>query len=83
VSQFLSKPQPVRIISDESGKPVALLWRRRREPVLVCNYWRLEGDWWRRRVVREYYRLLTRSGSVCTVFRDLEDGQWYLQQMLD
>lgn len=83
MSQLLSSPQPVRVATDCYGKPTALLWHGRRDPVTVCNHWRMEGDWWRQRIAREYYRLLTKSGTVCTVYHDVDEGGWYLQKMLD
>jgi len=83
MSRLLSTPRPLRVATDDYGKPVALLWRGRRDPVTVGNHWRLEGDWWRQRIAREYYRLLTKSGIVCTVYRDGGDGGWYLEKMLD
>ncbi|MCU0962502.1 MAG: DNA polymerase Y family protein [Pirellulaceae bacterium] len=49
----------------------------------VARYWgpeRLETGWWRGRSVRrDYYRLETDGGLWFWIFRELDEGQWFLQ----
>ena len=86
--------RPIRVIADRAGQPAALVLAGRLEPVLaLCNRWRVRGDWWRREVYRDYFRLITESGRLCVVFRDLatqppsllEKGErlatWFLERI--
>jgi DNA polymerase-4 len=63
---------PLRVTVDEDGRPAALFLEGRPEPVReLCNRWRVREEWWRREIYRDYYRLITESGRLCVVFRDL------------
>jgi len=44
---------------------------------------RLSESWWERPVDRDYYQLVDRTGGLLLVFRDLCDGQWYMQGVFD
>ncbi len=44
---------------------------------------RLSESWWERPVDRDYYQLRDRTGALMLVFRDLRDGQWYVQGVFD
>ena len=47
----------------------------------VEEVWRIAEEWWREAPIeRTYYRLLVDGGRTLTVFRDLEDEQWYEQR---
>ncbi|MHB0870202.1 MAG: DNA polymerase Y family protein [Chloroflexota bacterium] len=64
-------PTPIRV-ADAIGWPQVLYLEGRRERVReLCNRWRVREEWWRREVYRDYYRLITESGRLCVVFRDL------------
>lgn len=62
----------LRAAVDAGGSPTELFleghWERIRE---LCNRWRVVADWWRREIRRDYYRLITESGRLCVVYRDL------------
>ena len=51
-------------------------------PHRVTRYWgpeRIETGWWRGRSVRrDYYRVETDRGHWFWIFRQLDDGQWFL-----
>ena len=48
----------------------------------VCARWRVEADWWRVPVAREYWKLLL-GETVCEVYRDRLTGQWWLSRVYD
>jgi hypothetical protein len=83
-----TSPRPVEIVTHPaSGEPLHLRWRGRAEPVArVEETWALDEGWWRdgpRAIRRRYFRLLTRSGLLCVVYRDLSSGRWYLEEVID
>ena len=46
----------------------------------VLEVWRIDDEWWRRPIHRRYLSLLLEGGRPVTVFQDLMDGSWYLQE---
>lgn len=49
-------------------------WRAVSEVALT---WRVETDWWRVPVRRDYVRCLLAGGECIDVYRDLERGTWH------
>ena len=45
--------------------------------------WRVEADWWKDGVARDYLTLRTADGLVCDVYGDRRSGAWWLQRVLD
>lgn len=66
------------------GLPGRFVWERRTHPVLyVANHWRVDVAWWRWRVWRDYWKLVTGTGLLVVVYQDLSGGGWYLQRLYD
>lgn len=49
----------------------------------IAKQWRVDLEWWRKRVHRDYFKLTTTSGLLVVLFRDQETGIWYLQRLYD
>lgn len=79
--------QPIEVATDGGGAPVAFRWRGRGHRVArVEATWEVVAGWWRgepEALRRGYYRLATREGLRCVVYRDLGSGRWCLEQVLD
>lgn len=72
----------IGVMAEADGRPHVLFIDGRRDRVReISNRWRVQEDWWRREVLREYYRLITASGKLCLIFRDLIGGGWYLERI--
>jgi protein ImuB len=75
-------PLPVEVVAvAPDGPPVRLYFKKCQHH--VTRHWgpeRIETAWWRGRSVRrDYYRIETTTGSRFWLFRQLTDGQWFLQ----
>jgi hypothetical protein len=67
---------------DPAGQLVAIRWNGRREAVEVCNRWRVDEDWWRAPIARDYFKVV--GGSwLALVYRDRLDGTWHLERLYD
>ena len=76
--------EPIGVEVDPIGTPRRFLWRGRSHSVeLITNRWRIDEDWWRGRIWREYFKLATHSGLLVIVYRDLAGKEWFLQQLYD
>jgi hypothetical protein len=49
----------------------------------IAKRWRVDVDWWRGRVWREYFKLTTHTGLLVILYRDVLTGRWYLQRLYD
>lgn len=76
----LNEPRPARVETDDGGTPLAVLHgRRRRRVEAVRETWRIDDEWWRRRISRLYHTVVLEDGRSVTVYRDLVEGRWYVQ----
>lgn len=76
----LNAPSGVQVRADAAGRPREVRVGRRVQPVEeIQESWRIEDEWWRRPVRRDYHRLLLADGRLVVLYRDLEEGGWYLQ----
>jgi protein ImuB len=79
--QLLSPPVSLEVVSVvPDGPPVRFQYQHRQHH--VARHWgpeRIETGWWRGRSVRrDYYRVETETGIRFWLFRQLEDGRWFL-----
>ena len=76
----LKSPSPVRVRIDDEGLPVELHQKGKKLRVLaVRERWRIDDEWWRDPISREYYALVLEDGRSVILFRDLVAGGWYGQ----
>lgn len=74
-------PRPIQATTNPHGEPLALVWDQRIHPVVrVYEHWREKRRWWTKPLWRNYYRVELRDHQVKVVFRDLVDGDWYLER---
>jgi len=67
---------------DSNGRLVAIRWAGRREPVEVCNQWRVEEGWWREPIARAYVKVVG-PHWLALVYLDRVDGSWHLERLYD
>jgi hypothetical protein len=84
VTRLWSQGERIAVVSDATQASRSFTWRGRTHPVQgIAKRWRVDVDWWRGRVWREYFKLATRTGLLVIVYRDLLTGDWYLQRLYD
>ncbi len=82
MTRLLGEHPLVAVELDDAGRPVAVRWAGRREPVAVCNRWRVEEAWWRQPIRRDYYKVAG-SRLLALLYRDGVDGTWHLERLYD
>ena len=76
----LKSPSPVRVRTDDEGLPAELHQKGKRLRVMaVRERWRIDDEWWRDPISREYYALVLEDGRPVVLFCDLVTGGWYGQ----
>ncbi len=84
MTKLLPSPPVIAVETAADGRPSRLRWRRWLvEVAAICNHWRVEDDWWRQEVARDYYKVRTADGTLCVIFRDRRQGTWHLQRVYD
>ena len=84
MSRWWPDGDPIRVTADKLGTPQSFIWQGKRHPILrVARRWRIDVYWWRGRVWREYFKLVTGTRLLVEVFHDLIDGEWYVQRLYD
>ena len=82
MTRLLEQHPAIEVSLDERGRPAAFRWEGRTESIEVCNHWRIEQAWWRRPIVRDYYKLAG-AHLLALVYRDGLDGSWHLERLYD
>ncbi len=67
---------------DDLGEPihVRLPGRPARRVEAIREAWRIDDEWWREPISREYRAVVLDDGRHVTLYRDLLDGRWYVQR---
>lgn len=84
-ARLLGEGEPLVVECDAGGRPLGFRWAGQMYKVArVCNRWRVRGEWWRGESGgREYIKLVTGSGLLCLIARDLDAGAWFLIRIYD
>ena len=57
MTRLLREHPPIDAEFDSNGALIAFRWQGRREPVEVCNRWRVEEGWWNQPIARDYFKV--------------------------
>jgi protein ImuB len=83
--RLLPSPSPLDAEVDGQGRPLYVrLWGQRRRVLGVAGPERLSGEWWgSQRFRRDYFRVRCEGVGAVWLFRDADDGRYYLQGLFD
>ncbi len=82
MTRLLREHPLIEVEFDPDGHLVAFCWNGRREPVQVCNRWRVEEAWWGRPIARDYFKVVG-THWLALVYLDRVDGAWRLERLYD
>ena len=82
MTRLLGQHPVIVVETDDRGWPVGLRWPGVHEPVETCNHWRVEEAWWRRPLVRDYFKVVG-PRVLALVYRDVLDDTWHLERLYD
>ena len=74
----------IALIPDAEGVPRSFTWSNQPHTVdRVLSRWRVDLFWWRSRVCREYFKVITASGLLVVLYRDDVHEVWHVQRVYD
>jgi hypothetical protein len=82
MTRLLREHPSIETEFDPAGHLVAIGWNGRREPVEVCNRWRIDESWWNEPIARDYFKVVG-PRWLALVYQDLTDGTWHLERLYD
>jgi hypothetical protein len=85
VTRLWPKGEPVEVWGGE-GTATGFVWRGSSHHIQeTCNRWRVHTRWWEsnQAVWREYLKVITDTGLLCLLYRDLLEGDWFLARVYD
>lgn len=75
----LNIPVQVQVRATAEGRPVSIHFRGKwRGIAVVREYWRIDDEWWRKPISRDYRDVVLSDGKPLTVYYDRVDGSWYV-----
>ena len=84
MTRLWSGGMAIRVWCHADGAPMRLRWQGQSHIVQrVANRWRVDFGWWRLRIWRDYYKILTATGLLMVVYHDLMTDLWYAQRVYD
>lgn len=84
MTRLLHHPIKIDVVIDGQGRPSSFRWdESHHEVVGICKSWRVDTDWWKRRIARIYYKVETGEGLLCDLYLDEVGGKWYLERIYD
>ena len=83
----LGSPRGARVVLDEADRPVAVVDDRpargrscrTRRIAAVRERWRIDDEWWRAPLSREYLSVVLEDGRPLTLYHDRVEGGWWVQ----
>lgn len=82
MTRLLGQLPLIEVEVDPAGRPTRLRWPGIDEVVEVCNHWRIEEAWWRRPLLRDYFKVAG-PRLLALIYRDGVDGSWHLERLFD
>jgi hypothetical protein len=82
VTRLFSPPTPVTVTLNADGTPAFLsgTWSGSVDPIAR---WKVETEWWKQPVVREYWKALLNGALLCELFHDLSRDEWFVERIYD
>ena len=77
----LNPPLPIRIDLDQNRIPT-YYHPKNGKHLKICvirERWRIDDEWWREEISRDYFTFILENGMIITVFQNLLSQKWYRQ----
>ena len=77
----INEPSEVTVEVDEDGLP-ATAGRPDGQIARIESVnetWRIDDEWWRQMISRQYFEVMMEGGKRMVLFQDLINGKWFAQ----
>src|SRR6202165_1877598 len=82
VTRLLSPPAAVEVTLADDGTPAFISGAFSGSLAPIAR-WKVETEWWKQPVVREYWKALLNSNLLCELYHDLSRDEWFVERVYD
>ncbi|MCK5212676.1 MAG: hypothetical protein KAQ74_02030 [Dehalococcoidia bacterium] len=75
--------QEIEVTESDQFEPIAVMFGGRKRVECIMSRWRINQEWWKCPVERDYFSVRLTDGILCELFLDMATGCWYLQRVYD
>lgn len=77
----VNEPAPVTVEVDEFGLPTTAGRPDGQTAQIesVNETWRIDDEWWRQIISRQYFEVIMEGGKRMVLFQNLLNGEWFAQ----
>jgi hypothetical protein len=77
----VNEPRKVAVQVDEFGLPMTAGRPDGQTARIesVNETWRIDDEWWRQMISRQYFEVMMEGGKRVVLFQDLINGEWFVQ----
>ncbi len=83
MTYLVNPPRSIEVETGDDGQPRHIRGEPLAGEVRVVQRWIVEVDWWSQPVSREYWRVLLSDRLMCEIYRDRDEGTWFLERVFD
>ncbi len=84
MSYFWPEGSEIQVDVDRQGRPVCIRWNGQAHAIeKVTRGWIVDDRWWIARIWRVYYLVITHTGLLLVVYRNLLTNGWYVERLYD
>ncbi len=82
MTRLVSPPTAIDVTLDHGGAPIAIAGALSGSIEPIAR-WKVEGSWWDRPVVREYWKVVLNSALLCELYHDVAKKEWFVERIYD
>ena len=82
MTRLLSPPAAVEVTIASDGTP-AFISGAFSGSIDPIARWKVETEWWKQPVIREYWKVLLNSNLLCELYHDLSRDEWFVERVYD
>jgi hypothetical protein len=82
VTRLLSPPAAVEVTLSDDGTPCFITGEFSGAIDPIAR-WKVETEWWKQPVVREYWKALLNNNLLCELYHDLQQDRWFVERVYD
>ena len=82
MTRLLAPPVAVQVTLGPDGTP-AFIGGAFNGPLDPIARWKVETEWWRETVIREYWKVLLNNNVLCELYHDMSRDEWFVERIYD
>ena len=82
MTRLLTPPTMVEVTLSPDGTP-AFVKGAFNGSIDPITRWKVETEWWKKPVIREYWKAVLNNNLLCELYRDVSRNEWFVERVYD